>query len=77
MRVLAPARILLVFVRRTCHVLNAPTRVPMIPIHTVPRRRVSFDHRFRFVCLFNCRTVGHWLLYLLFNLFVLASIIPG
>ena len=39
-RVPAPARILRVFVRRACHVLSAPTRVPMIPIRTVPRRRV-------------------------------------
>ena len=39
-RVPAPVRILRVFVRRARHVLSAPTRVPMIPIHTVPRRRV-------------------------------------
>ena len=36
----APLRILRMFVRRARHVLNAPTRVPMIPIHTIPRRRV-------------------------------------
>ena len=39
-RVPTPARILRVFVRHARHVLCAPTRVPMVPIHTVPRRRV-------------------------------------
>ncbi|KAF8274334.1 hypothetical protein EI94DRAFT_1714222 [Lactarius quietus] len=35
----APARILRVFVRRARHVLSAPTRVPMMSTHIVPRRR--------------------------------------
>jgi hypothetical protein len=39
-RVPAPARILRTFVRRACHVLSAPARVPIMPIHSVPRRRV-------------------------------------
>jgi len=39
-RASAPARILRVFVRRARHILSAPTRVPMIPVHTIPRRRV-------------------------------------
>ena len=39
-RSLAPLRVLRVFVRRARHVLSAPTRVPMIPIHVIPRRRV-------------------------------------
>ena len=39
-RVPEPTRILRVFVRRARHILSAPTRVPMIPTHTVPRRRV-------------------------------------
>ena len=39
-RVPAPARILRVVVRRARRVLTAPARVPMVPIHTVSRRRV-------------------------------------
>jgi hypothetical protein len=36
----ATSRMLRVLVRRVRHVLSAPTRVPMIPVHSVPRRRV-------------------------------------
>lgn len=38
-RVYAPPRILRVL-RRARHVISALTRVPMIPIHAIPRRRV-------------------------------------
>ena len=36
----APVRILRMFARRARHVLSAPTRVPMMPVHSIPRRRV-------------------------------------
>ena len=36
----ASSRMLRVLARRVRHVLSAPSRVPMIPVHSVPRRRV-------------------------------------